>query len=122
MVPVQDPLDHAYIPAIVNTQLVTPWVANDVAVKGTFPGINVNDEERANVRPPNPSLCVGDNYVVEVSDMVRAAPAITGSQATGARHGCAARQLSRGCWRGWGLLLPICHAERSLEIACQFDK
>ena len=67
----QASLDRSYIPAVVNTQLVNPWAANDVAARASFAGISVNDEERASVRPPNPSLCVGNNFVVEVSDMVR---------------------------------------------------
>lgn len=28
------------------------------------------DQERANVRPPNPSLCVGNGFVIEITDLV----------------------------------------------------
>lgn len=33
--------------------------------------MSVLDQERANVRPPNPSLCVGNGFVIEVTDLVR---------------------------------------------------
>ena len=68
----QASVDRSAIPGIVNTQLVNPWAANDAAAKASFPGISVTDEDRADVRPPNPAMCVGDNYVMEVSAMVRA--------------------------------------------------
>ena len=68
----QATLDRMQIPGVVNTQIVDPWVQTDAAAKASFPGVAVGDEERAAVRPPNPSLCVGNGYVVEASDMVRA--------------------------------------------------
>ena len=36
----------------------------------SFPGVSVADQERANVRPPNPSLCVGNGFVIEITDLV----------------------------------------------------
>ncbi len=92
--------DHSAIPGIVNTQLVNPWAANDAAAKANFPGISVNDEDRANVRPPNPSLCVGDNYVMEVSDMVRAESLLPAQQDWGMSpcHWCPARHHRLAAW------------------------
>ena len=66
----QATLDREQIPGVVNTQLVDPWVQTDAAARVAFPGIAVADEDRAAVRPPNPSLCVGNGYVLEASDMV----------------------------------------------------
>ena len=46
--------------------LNVPCAAAQVA----FPAVSVADQERANVRPPNPSLCVGNGYVIEITDLV----------------------------------------------------
>jgi hypothetical protein len=56
---------------VVNTQLVNPLTQTSAAVKASFPAVTVKDQERANVRPPNPSLCVGNGFVIEVTDLVR---------------------------------------------------
>jgi hypothetical protein len=64
-------IDHSYVPSVVNTQLLNPFKNTDPAVKIAFPGVNVNDREQANVHPPNPSLCVGNGFIIETTDLVR---------------------------------------------------
>ena len=68
----QAAIDRSYVPSVVNTQLLNPFKNTDPAVKIAFPGVNVNDREQANVRPPNPSLCVGNGFIIETTDLVRA--------------------------------------------------
>ena len=68
---VQAIIKRSYIPNIVNTQMLIPFQNVDPQVKVAFPGVNVNDRDRANVRPPNPSLCVGNGFVIEATDLVR---------------------------------------------------
>ena len=70
-VSVQAIIKRSYIPNIVNTQMLIPFQNVDPQVKAAFPGVNVNDRDRANVRPPNPSLCVGNGFVIEATDLVR---------------------------------------------------
>lgn len=65
-------IDRSYVPSVVNTQLLNPFKNTEPAVKTAFPGVNVNDREQANVRPPNPSLCVGNGFIIETTDLVRA--------------------------------------------------
>lgn len=67
---VQTVVDRTYLPNVVNTQILNPFKNTDPAVKIAFPGVNVNDREQANVRPPNPSLCVGDGFIIETTDLV----------------------------------------------------
>ena len=43
---------------------------NLLVLQVSFPGVSVADQERANVRPPNPSLCVGNGFVIEITDLV----------------------------------------------------
>lgn len=64
--------DRSYVPSVVNTQLLNPFKSTDPEVEIAFPGVNVNDREQANVRPPNPSLCVGNGFIIETTDLVRA--------------------------------------------------
>ena len=45
-------------------------MTNLLVVQVSFPGVSVADQERANVRPPNPSLCVGNGFVIEITDLV----------------------------------------------------
>ena len=68
---VQAIIKRSYIPNIVNTQMLIPFQNVDPQVKAAFPGVNVDDRDRANVRPPNPSLCVGNGFVIEATDLVR---------------------------------------------------
>ncbi len=69
----QTVIDRTVLPNIVNTQILNPFKNTDPAVKMAFPGVNVNDKEQANVRPPNPSLCVGNGFIIETTDLVRLA-------------------------------------------------
>ena len=68
---VQTIINRNFIPNIVNTQMLFPFQNVDPQVKVAFPGVDVNDRDRANVRPPHPSLCVGNGFVIEATDMVR---------------------------------------------------
>ena len=67
---VQTVVDRTILPSVVNTQILSPLKNPDPAVKIAFPGVNVNDREQANVRPPNPSLCVGNGFIIETTDLV----------------------------------------------------
>lgn len=67
---VQTVVDRTILPSVVNTQILSPFKNADPAVKMAFPGVNVNDREQANVRPPSPSLCVGNGFIVETTDLV----------------------------------------------------
>ena len=67
---VQTVVDRTILPSVVNTQILSPLKNADPAVKIAFPGVDVNDREQANVRPPNPSLCVGNGFIVETTDLV----------------------------------------------------
>jgi len=62
--------DRQSMPNVVNTQLVNPIGVSDVSVATSFVGVGVSDWERANVRPANPSLCIGNGFVIEVTDLV----------------------------------------------------
>ncbi|EIE18419.1 hypothetical protein COCSUDRAFT_68334 [Coccomyxa subellipsoidea C-169] len=63
--------DRSSIPSVVNTQMLNPLTQQaDPLAKVSFPGVSVADQERANVRPPNPSLCVGNGFVIELTDLV----------------------------------------------------
>ncbi len=73
-VSVQAIIKRSYIPNIVNTQMLLPFQNVDPQVKAAFPGVNVNDRDRDNVRPPNPSLCVGNGFVIVATDLVRCMP------------------------------------------------
>ncbi|CAL5224046.1 g6670 [Coccomyxa viridis] len=66
---VQTVVDRTILPSVVNTQILSPFKNADPAVKMAFPGVNVNDREQANVRPPSPSLCVGNGFIVETTDL-----------------------------------------------------
>ena len=66
----QTVVDRTILPSVVNTQILSPLKNADPAVKIAFPGVNVNDREQANVRPPTPSLCVGNGFIVETTDLV----------------------------------------------------
>ncbi|CAL8465747.1 g5283 [Coccomyxa elongata] len=67
----QSVVDRSTIPSVVNTQLLNPLTqTGDASAKVSFPGVSVADQERANVRPPNPSLCVGNGFVIEITDLV----------------------------------------------------
>lgn len=66
----QATVDRNSMASVVNTQLVNPLTQADTAVKSSFPAVSVKDLERANVRPPNPSICVGNGFVIEVTDLV----------------------------------------------------
>lgn len=63
-------VDRTILPDVVNTQILTPFRNTDPAVKIAFPGVDVNDREQANVRPPYPSLCVGNGFIIETTDLV----------------------------------------------------
>ena len=67
---VQTVVDRTILPSVVNTQILSPFKNADPAVKIAFPGVNVNDREQANVRPPSPGLCVGNGFIVETTDLV----------------------------------------------------
>ena len=71
----QTVIDRTVLPNILNTQILNPFKNTDPAVKMAFPGVNVNDKEQANVRPPNPSLCVGNGFIIATTDLVRPQPA-----------------------------------------------
>ena len=66
----QTVVDRTSLPTVVNTQILNPFERTDPAVKIAFPGVNVGDSEQANVRPPNPALCVGDGFIIETTDLV----------------------------------------------------
>lgn len=66
----QTVLDRTSLPSVVNTQILNPLKNTDPAVKIAFPGVNVGDREQANVRPPHPSLCVGNGFIIETTDLV----------------------------------------------------
>ena len=66
----QTVVDRTYLPSVVNTQILNPLKNTDPAVKMAFPGVSVGDREQANVRPPYPSLCVGNGFIIETTDLV----------------------------------------------------
>ena len=66
----QTVVDRTILPSVVNTQILSPLRNADPAVKIAFPGVNVNAREQANVRPPYPSLCVGNGFIIETTDLV----------------------------------------------------
>nr|QOL01153.1 putative extracellular protein CSOL_076 [Pseudococcomyxa simplex] len=75
----QATVDRSSIPSVVNTQLLNLLTQQgDPSAKVAFPAVSVADQERANVRPPNPSLCVGNGFVIEITDLVFKAYDISG--------------------------------------------